>query len=170
LTPTSARRKVAADIEEQGMRLERLPPAMAERLATLDCPNFSTTPWADGPALAVRRVAIVSSAGLVVRGERPFRGRDADYRVIPSDTAPNDLLCSHLSINFDRTGFQEDWNVVFPLDRLNELAAAGAIGSVAATHYSFMGATDPVLMEEAARDVANRLKQDRVDAVILSPV
>jgi hypothetical protein len=40
--------------------------------------------------------------------------------------------------------FQEDWNVVFPLDRLNELAAEGTIGSVAATHYSFMGATDPV--------------------------
>lgn len=26
---------------------------------------------------------------------------------------------SHLSINFDRTGFQQDINVVFPIDRLN---------------------------------------------------
>ena len=77
---------------------------------------------------------------------------------------------SHISINYDRTGFQEDWNVVFPLDRLGELAAEGAIGSVAATHYSFMGATDPVLMEDYAREVAGRLKQDKVDAVILSPV
>ena len=76
-----------------------------------------------GPALAQRRVAIVSSAGLVVRGETPFRGRDADYRVIPSSTRPDQLLLSHISINLDRTGFQEDWNVVFPLDRLNELAA-----------------------------------------------
>ena len=59
---------------------------------------------------------------------------------------------------------------MFPLDRLNELAAQGAIGSVAATHYSFMGATDPREMEGAARDVAARLKQDRVDAVLLSPV
>jgi D-proline reductase (dithiol) PrdB len=152
------------------MRLERLPPAMAGRLATLDCPDFATTPWVAGPPLARRRVAIVSSAGLVVRGDRIFRGRDADFRAIPATTAPGDLLCSHISINFDRTGFQEDWNVVFPLDRLNELAAEGRIGSVAATHYSFMGATDPVLMEGAAREVADRLKQDAVDAVVLPPV
>jgi D-proline reductase (dithiol) PrdB len=59
---------------------------------------------------------------------------------------------------------------VFPLDRLNELAAEGEIGSVAATHYSFMGATDPVQMEPHARELAGRLKADGVDAVILSPV
>jgi D-proline reductase (dithiol) PrdB len=152
------------------MRLEKLPAAQAERFASLECPDFTTTPWVKGPALAERQVAVVSSAGLVVRGERPFRGREADYRVIPAATRPEQLLCSHISINFDRTGFQEDWNVVFPLDRLNELAAEGVIGSVAATHYSFMGATDPREMEGAARDVAARLKQDRVDAVLLSPV
>src|SRR5438445_9342782 len=151
-------------------RLTDLPSAQAQRLAELECPDFTTRPWVGGPALPQRRVAIVSSAGLVVRGEDPFRGRDADYRAIPADTKPKDLLISHISINFDRTGFQEDWNVVFPLDRLNELAAEGAIGSVAATHYSFMGATDPREMERAAREVAARLKQDRVDAVLLSPV
>ena len=117
-----------------------------------------------------RRVAIVSSAGLVRRGEEPFRGRDADFRVIPGDVTPEQLLVSHISINFDRTGFQEDRNVVFPLDRLNKLAAEGVIGSVAATHYAFMGATDPVQMEPYAREVAGRLKQDQVDAVILTPV
>ena len=88
----------------------------------------------------------------------------------PGTTKPEDLLCSHISINFDRTGFQEDWNVVFPLDRLRELAAEGVIGSVAQTHYSFMGATDPVQMEPHARELAHRLKRDQVDAVILSPV
>jgi D-proline reductase (dithiol) PrdB len=123
-----------------------------------------------GPALSQRRIAIVSSAGLVVRGEDPFRGRDPDYRAIPADTTAQELLISHISINFDRTGFQEDWNVVFPLDRLNELAADGVIGSVAATHYAFMGATDPVQMEPHARELAGRLKQAAVDAVILPPV
>ena len=151
-------------------RLTDLPPAQAKRLAELECPDFATRPFVAGPPLAQRRVAIVSSAGLVVRGEMPFRGRDADYRVIPGDTAAADLLVSHISINFDRTGFQEDRNVVFPVERLNELAADGAIGSVAPTHYSFMGATDPVEMEPHAREVAARLKADRVDAVILSPV
>jgi D-proline reductase (dithiol) PrdB len=152
------------------MRLEKLPAALAERFTSLECPDFATTPWVEGPPLARQRVAIVSSAGLVVRGERPFRGREADYRVIPGTTPPDQLLCSHISINFDRTGFQEDWNVIFPLDRLRELAAEGTIGSVAATHYSFMGATDPQEMEGAARQVAARLKQDDVDAVLLPPV
>jgi D-proline reductase (dithiol) PrdB len=151
-------------------RLSDLPSAQATRLAELECPDFATRPWVAGPPLSQRRVAIVSSAGLVVRGEDPFRGRNPDYRAVPSTTKPQDLLISHISINFDRTGFQEDWNVVFPLDRLNELAAAGTIGSVAAVHYSFMGATDPVEMEPHARELAGRLKQDRVDAVILSPV
>jgi D-proline reductase (dithiol) PrdB len=151
-------------------RLTDLPPAQAKRLAELECPEFKTRRWVTGPALSRRRVAIVSSAGLVLRGEDPFRGRDPDYRVIPSQTKPDELLVSHISINFDRTGFQEDWNVVFPLDRLNELAAEGSIGSVAATHYSFMGATDPAPMEPRARQLAGRLKSDQVDAVILSPV
>src|SRR6202521_4609227 len=128
-------------------RLTDLPSDQAKRLAALECPNFETTPWVTGPALSRRRVAIVSSAGLVVRGEDPFRGRDPDYRAIPVDTKPDELLVSHISINFDRTGFQEDWNVVFPLDRLNELAAGGVIGSVAEAHYSFMGATDPAPLE-----------------------
>ncbi len=151
-------------------RLTDLPAGQAKRLAELACPAFATRPWVAGPPLSERRVAIVTSAGLVRRGEPPFRGRDADYRAIPSDIGPADLLISHISINFDRTGFQEDWNVVFPLDRLRDLAREGVIGSVAETHYSFMGATDPVEMENHARAVALRLKQDGVDAVILPPV
>jgi D-proline reductase (dithiol) PrdB len=151
-------------------RLTDLLPAQAQRLAEAECPNFETRPWVTGPALSRRRVAIVSSAGLCLRGENPFRGRDADYRAIPSGTRPEQLLTSHISVNFDRTGLQEDWNVAFPLDRLNELAAEGTVGSVAATHYSFMGASDPLQMEPHARQLATRLKSDRVDAVILAPV
>jgi D-proline reductase (dithiol) PrdB len=151
-------------------RLTDLPAGQAKRLAELECPDFVTRPWVSGPPLSARRVAIVSSAGLVRRGENPFRGRDADYRAIPSDTGAADLLISHISINFDRTGFQEDRNVVFPLDRLHDLEREGTIGSVADTHYSFMGATDPVQMEAHARELAGRLKQDGVDAAILPPV
>ena len=121
-------------------RLTDLPAAQAKRLAEVECPDFATRPWVTGPALSQRRVAIVSSAGLFLRGENPFRGRDSDYRVIPADIKPENLLTSHISVNFDRTGLQEDWNVAFPLDRLKELAAEGMIGSVADTHYSFMGA------------------------------
>jgi D-proline reductase (dithiol) PrdB len=90
--------------------------------------------------------------------------------VIPGDISAGDLVMTHISTNFDRTGFQRDWNVVFPLDRLKELAMEGIIGSSAAYHYSFMGATDPTSMEPAARNLAALLKGDRVDAVLLVPV
>jgi D-proline reductase (dithiol) PrdB len=70
--------------------IDRLPPAQARRLPELECPDFTMRPWVTGPAPAHRRVAIVSSAGLVVRGELPFRGRDADYRVIPAGTQPTE--------------------------------------------------------------------------------
>ncbi len=69
---------------------------------------------------------------------------------------------SHISTNFDRTGFQQDWNVVFPLDRLRELADRKVIGSLADYHYSLMGATDPRQMEETARGLARMLKNDGV--------
>jgi D-proline reductase (dithiol) PrdB len=151
-------------------RLSDLPPAQAKRLTEAECPNFTTRPWVSGPPLSARRIAIVSSAGLFRRGTEPFRGRDPDYRVIPGDVKSEDLLTSHISVNFDRTGLQEDWNVAFPRDRLNELAADGVIASVANTHYSFMGASDPLAMEPHARALAGRLKQDRVDSVLLAPV
>ncbi len=67
-------------------------------------------------------------------------------------------------------GHQEDHNVAFPLDRLNELARDGVIGSVAGYHYSFMGAAPIRKIEPKARELAGLLKKDRVDAVLLSPV
>lgn len=158
-------------------RLEQVHPAMRSALLAMECPTFDTQPWVVGSPLALRRVAIVSTAGLHRRDDRPFavtvgnsRAIAGDYRVIPGDIAANDLVMSHLSTNFDRTGFQQDWNVVFPLDRLHELAQDGVIGSVAAFHYSFMGATDPKHMEPAAHALARLLAQDGVTAVLLVPV
>jgi D-proline reductase (dithiol) PrdB len=158
-------------------RLEQVHPAMRSALLAMECPTFDTQPWVAGSPLAQRRLAIVSTAGLHRRDDRPFavtvgngRAIAGDYRVIPGDIAANDLVMSHLSTNFDRTGFQQDWNVVFPLDRLHELAQEGVIGSVAAFHYSFMGATDPKHMQPAAHDLARLLTQDGVTAVLLVPV
>lgn len=117
-------------------RLEDMPES-ADHLLSLPCPEYESTPWAEGPALNARRVAIVSTAGLHVRGDKPFSIFEADYRVIGPDTSTSDLIMSHVSSNFDRTGFQQDINTIFPLDRLRELADDRAIGSVADYHYSF---------------------------------
>ena len=142
-----------------------------KRVAML--PAFTGRPWVRGPALAQRRIAVVTTAGLHLRGDRPFdsAGGGIDYRVIPADTAPAELVMSHLSVNFDRSGFQSDANLVFPLQRLRELVRENIIGTLAAFHYSFMGAIAQVTRYEAkARELAGLLKQDRVDAVLLTPV
>jgi len=157
------------------VRLADLPESdrenMLKKVPTL--PRFSGRPWAPGPELAQRRVAIVTTAGLHRRGDRPFGAGAAgmDYRVIPGDVNATELVMSHASVNFDRSGFQEDWNVAFPLDRLKELAADKVVGSVAAFHYSFMGAISPVTnYEPKARELAGLLRKDKVNAVLLSPV
>ena len=78
---------------------------------------------------------------------------------------------SHSSVNFDKTGFIEDINVVFPIDRLQELDRDNKIGSVADLHYSFMGAgLEPEEFETSASQVAELLRKDQVDAVFLTPV
>ena len=130
-----------------------------------------------GPPLNQRRVAIVTTAGLHRRKDNPFlvatvpdQAKPIDYRVIPADVKASELVMSHTSTNFDRTGFQQDSNLVFPIDRLRELESDGVIGRVADFHYSFMGAVDPRLMRPAATRLATFLKNDRVDAVLLVPV
>ncbi|MBN33291.1 MAG: hypothetical protein CMM46_00675 [Rhodospirillaceae bacterium] len=60
--------------------------------------------------------------------------------------------------------------MVFPLERLQELAEDGVIGSVGDFHYSFMGATDPNKMEAQARQLAGIMKADGVNTVVLAPV
>lgn len=152
-------------------RLEQLPEPQRSHIAKTKLPSFDTRPWVSGPPLTQRRVAIISTAGLHRRDDRPFSFEPGDhYRIIPGDIAANDLIMSHVSTNFDRSGFQQDWNIAFPLDRLRELVDEGVIGSLADFHYSFMGAMDPSDMEPSARKMAAFLKKDRVNAVLLVPV
>ena len=124
-----------------------------------------------GSPLSDRRVAIVTTAGLHRIGEPAFSTVDLSYRVIPGTTRANELTMTHSSVHFDRTGFREDVNVVFPIDRLHELAGEGVIGSVADFHYSLMGAGwPPQAIEPTMRDLASKLRDDEVDAVCLAPV
>ena len=132
--------------------------------------GWDQRPWVKPPSLAKCRIAIVTTAGVHRKGDRPFGPGATDYRIIPGDTKAADLVMSHQSVNFDRTGFQEDHNIAFPLDRLNELAKQGVVGAVADFHYSFMGATQIRQLEAKAKELAQLLKDDRVDAVLLTPI
>ena len=152
-------------------RLDQMNVALANHLEKLKCPAFETQPWVKGPPLNKRRVSIVSTAGIHRRNDRPFTMNPGDYvRVIPGDIKAEDLVMTHVSANFDHSGFQQDWNILFPIDRLREFAGEGIIGSVSNVHYSFMGAHDPMNMEEEARNLAGLLKKDSVDAALLVPV
>lgn len=152
------------------VRLCDLPRVTREHIENLDCPRFETRPWKQGVQLSQRRVAIISSAALIRRGESPFRASDVSFRTIRHDLPDNDILMSHVSVNFDRTGFQEDAEVVLPRRRLDALAKSGMIGSVAAEHYSVMGSIEPSKLATTGREIASRLKADQVDAALLVPV
>ena len=155
-------------------RLSKLDAREREHLLEMlkEIPEFAGNPWAAGPPLERRRVAIITTSGIHRVGDPPYAdGAGAGgYRVMPGDVNAAELVMSHLSSNFDRTGFQQDANVAFPIDRLKELAAESRIGSVADFHYSFMGAARLPVIEAAARTVAGLLKRDAVDAVLLTPV
>ena len=151
-------------------RLEDITEPTRTAVANLPCPSFDTTPFVAGPPLSARREAIVSSAALIRRGDKPFPFGSGEYRAVPGSWSNNDILVSHVSINFDRAGFQRDINVVYPIDRLRELAAEGVIGSVAETHYTMMGSTDPAAMLDAADNIAALLLADHCNAVVLAPV
>ena len=153
------------------VRLSDLDPGSAQHLLDKECLPFETLPFVTGPPLAKRRVAIVTSACLHRRDDRNFSLRDLSYRVIPGDIATADLVMTQSSVNYDRTGFQQDVNVVFPIDRLRELENAEEIGEVADYHYAINGAGWlPHEIEPTARELAGLLKEDGVNAVLLVPV
>jgi D-proline reductase (dithiol) PrdB len=140
-----------------------------EALANIPCSIYPTTQGIKTKPLAQMRIGIVSTAGLMHRGEKPFSLGAVDYRILDSASS-EDLMMSHISTNFDRSGFAADSNLVLPIDRLKEKASSGEIGSVAQFHYSFMGATEPEKMKAAAEQLITTLKGDEVDGLILVPV
>ena len=113
----------------------------------------------------------MTTAGLHLRSEAPFFHGDQTYRAIPRDALAKDILQSHVSIGFDRTPIYRDLNVSFPADRLKELVEQEEVGSLADTFYSFMGAQRDRrrIIEETGPEVAQRLKEDGVEVVLLTP-
>jgi len=134
-------------------------------------------PWTPlAKPLAACRLALVSSAGLVLPGQQPFdagvRGGDFGFREIPHDADLRTLIDTHRSQSFDHEGMASDPNLAFPLDRALELAATGFVGSVNRRHLSFMGSiTSPGrLVRQTAPQAARLLVEDGVDVALLVPV
>jgi len=144
-------------------------PAVARGfIEELEHPVFDTMPWTQPVEAEKRRIAIVSTAAVSNRGAKPFSWLARDHRVIGRNE--RDLVMTHVAAEYDRTAWQQDINAILPLDRLEELAQAREVGSVAEDHYAFMGAADPRDMEKSAQQAIANMKLDGVNTVLLAPV
>ena len=137
-------------------------------ISRLEKYTFNNPAWSVPKEASSRRVSIVSSAAISKRGDKPFSWLANNHRVIEKDNL--DLVMTHVAVEYDRTAWQQDINTILPLDRLEEMAKDGEIGSVSNEHYSFIGSSDPIKMERSAKEVAERMKDDAVDTVFLVPV
>lgn len=139
-----------------------------------------SVPWAPLPKpLAQCTVALVATAGIALRNDRPFdqeRERrdpwwgDPSYRLLPQGVTERDVRLHHLHIA-TRFG-EEDLDVVLPTRRLAELAREGVVGRPADVHYSIMGyQLRPQILEgDTAPAIAREMKARGVDAAALVPV
>ena len=156
----------------QSLRLQDRAFVSLYRWRKIKQPAF--VPWQG--ELSQARVALVSSAGMVLPGQPRFdagiKGGDWSYRLIPGESDPATLEDAHRSASFDHSGMTSDPNLVFPLDRLRELQAQGRIGSVSPVHLSFMGSvTAPGrLIRTSAPEAAAHLAAAQVDLALLIPV
>ncbi len=117
------------------VRLADLPEYERQHLVGKNLEPLGSTPAkALGKPVSEARFALITTAGIHAREAANFGLTDASFRPIDGRRHGNDLVMSHSSVNFDRTGFQADINVVFPIDRFRELESAGAIGGLADVH------------------------------------
>ncbi len=137
----------------------------------LPAPDLDPVATVLSTPLSECRVALVTTAGLKPDGEIEFwQMGDQKYQELPDDA--RNLQLSHFSPNFDRTGIIQDLNVVYPIDRLHEMADAGEIGEINHRHFSFMGAQTEfsTIIQDTGPQVAQRLVDDGVDVVLLTPI
>jgi D-proline reductase (dithiol) PrdB len=131
----------------------------------------SQSAWnAPVPPLASARIALLTSAALRTPEQPAFvPPEDISYRLIPAEPHATDLVMDHrspLGLNP-----REDPEIVFPRAALIALAKRGVIGSVASTHFSFVGGTrnHHGVEKELAPALAVELKKENVDLALLVP-
>jgi hypothetical protein len=137
-------------------------------------------PWTPlSRPLSEARIALVSTAALSMRIDRPFDTEgdranpwwgDPSYRVIPRTATERDVVASHLHI--ETAYLEQDLDVALPLRRLAELEGEGIIGRAAPSHYAVQGyLLDPTeFLATSVPAIAKRMKRDEVDAAVFLPV
>lgn len=153
-------------------------PSLAQRFITAYQPweSGEPAPWTPvTKPLSECRVALVTTSGVHHKSQQPFDMQDSEgdpsFREIDKETISEDYLITH--DYYDHSDAEKDLNIVFPLQRLGELQDEGIIGELASRHYSFMGHIDghhiATLVNQSAQEVIEKLRQQAVDVVLLTP-
>lgn len=118
--------------------------------------------------IAQATVAVIATGGVHLCRDEPFDLKAApSFRAIPRTASRADLCITHAT--YDRRDASRDLNLVFPVERLLELEAAGVIGRVADIHYGFGFVQDPRDLLPLGRQVGKLLAQAGVDLAVLVP-
>lgn len=153
-------------------------PALAKKFTDSYTARASSgdIPWVR-PAVPLHRakLALVTTAGIHHPEQQPFDMNDPNgdpsYRAVDGNRLFTDFTITH--DYYDHSDADKDPNIILPLDRLQEMVAEKKLGSLAATHYSFMGHIDgphiETLIHQTAVDITQKLLQDEVDIVLLTP-
>ena len=114
-------------------------------------------------------IALASAAGIHLKTDTRFNlAGDFSYREIPGDVKGADLMVSHGG--YDNGDVNKDVNCMFPIERMQEIAAEGFIKAVAPIHFGFMGGggDQSKFTNETGPEIAKQLKEEGVDAVLLT--
>ncbi len=138
--------------------------------STVECRAPNNPAFVTPKPLREAKVAIVTSASLHHEDDDDFAATDTGYRKL--EKGRQDIVVGHWSPNFDASGVSADLNVVFPIDRLQELEELGEIGSVSDVHISVAGNQFDLsgIRLDGGPAAAALLKQQEVDVVLLTPV
>jgi len=115
------------------------------------------------------RVALATAAGVHLKSDKRFNlAGDTGYREIPHNSGTDNMMVSHGG--YDNADVNKDINCMFPVDRLEELVKEGFIKEAAPVHFGFMGGggNQEVFTNETGPEIAKKLKDENVDAVVLT--
>ncbi len=123
--------------------------------------------------LSESRLTFVSTAGVQPKDSMPFDTvhpvGDYSFRRVPSDSKPSDLEIHQLK--YPTVGAKRDLNVIFPIERLQELAKEKVIGGLTTNFFSFIGYNMDAerLARTLAEDIADAVEAEKPDAALLAP-
>ena len=120
------------------------------------------------------RLTLVSSCGVHLKSDPPMDVchplGDFTFRRVPSNARPDGLVIHQLKYPHDDA--DKDINVIFPIERLQQLVKEGVIGGLTRNFFSFIGYNmDPDRFESTvAENIAHQVVAvERADAALLAP-